>query len=99
LDGLVALISAAGLPSVAGGATVSRYCIQAMQFPVDPRSIDLANDTVQCPVCDFNYLHQSKISILDRGDLVQIAFSCEGCSAISTLQIYQCKGQTFISWE
>lgn len=70
-----------------------------MQFPVNPKIIDCANDTVQCPACDFNYLHQGKISISDFGNSVEIDFWCEGCGATSTLEIYQCKGQTFISWK
>ena len=32
-----------------------------------------------------------------RGGMV-IGFSCEGCSAISSLSIYQHKGQTYVEW-
>ena len=34
-----------------------------------------------------------------RRDDVRVSFSCEGCDRISTLVIWQHKGQTLISWD
>jgi hypothetical protein len=54
-------------------------------------------DILLCPHCGNPCLHQQKPHTTSP-DVVRIRFTCEGCPNVSTLQIKQHKGITYVRW-
>ena len=79
------------------------HCEGAWTHQEEVRAVWRAEDDVgQLSTSAFNKKGEElvpKSKCIGRRDWVEIDFSCESCSDISTLIIKQHKGNTFVSWK